>query len=115
MEHSAFDLLKEEMKDEEIPVKVNAIHRLKTVILSIGPEQSVSLLIPYIETLIKDADDEFHFAIAEELGKCFDLINDKTAFLPLLESLAIHNETVVREYASDSLATICESLSEADV
>jgi len=32
----AFDLLKEEMNTDEIHLKVNAIHRLKTVINSIG-------------------------------------------------------------------------------
>jgi hypothetical protein len=33
---SALDLLKEEMETEEIHLKVNVIHRLKTVILSYG-------------------------------------------------------------------------------
>jgi len=33
---NALGLLKEEMNTEEIHLKVNAIHRLKTVILSIG-------------------------------------------------------------------------------
>ena len=38
--------------------------------------------------LINSEDDEVLFAIAEELGKVFVLINDKTVFLPLLEDLA---------------------------
>ena len=38
---NALALLKEEMQTEEIHLKVNAIHRLKTVILSIGPEATV--------------------------------------------------------------------------
>ena len=33
---NALGLLKEEMSTEEIHLKVNAIHRLKTVILTIG-------------------------------------------------------------------------------
>jgi serine/threonine-protein phosphatase 2A regulatory subunit A len=96
-EESGLTLLKLEMNNEEIQVKVNAVHRLKTVILSIGPEDSVAQLIPFIDTLIKDEDDEVLFAIAEELGKCFNLINDKTVFLPCLEALAKKDETVVRE------------------
>ena len=88
MDDNGLTLLKMEMLNEEIHVKVNAIHRMKTVILSIGPEDTVSQLIPYIETLTKDEDDEVLFAIAEELGKCFSLVNDKTVFLPVLESLA---------------------------
>ena len=36
MEENGLTLLKMEMSNEEIHVKVNAIHRLKTVIVSIG-------------------------------------------------------------------------------
>jgi serine/threonine-protein phosphatase 2A regulatory subunit A len=88
MEENGITLLKAEMTNEEIHVKVNAIHRLKTVILSIGQDDTISQLIPYIKELINSEDDEVLFAIAEELGKVFLLINDKTVFLPLLEDLA---------------------------
>jgi len=50
-----------------------------------------------LEELIKGEDDEVLFAIAEELGSIYPLINDKTVFLPNLEALAKHDETVVRE------------------
>jgi serine/threonine-protein phosphatase 2A regulatory subunit A len=54
-------------------------------------------LIPYIDDLIQKEDDEVLFAVAEELGNTFKLLPDKTIFLSLLESLAKHDETVVRE------------------
>lgn len=48
---SALDLLKEEMENtEEIHLKVNVIHRLKTVILSIGTDETMKKLYPYIES-----------------------------------------------------------------
>ncbi len=75
----ALALLKEEMETEEVHLKVNAIHRLKTVILCIGIEDTIKKLIPYLESmniitfnftgLIEKEDDEVLFAIAEELGK----------------------------------------------
>jgi hypothetical protein len=46
---NALDLLKEEMETEEIHLKVNVIHRTKTVILSIGVEDTIKRLIPYFE------------------------------------------------------------------
>lgn len=49
-EINAFELLKEEMQTDEIHLRVNAIHRLKTVILSIGQSLTVSDLIPYLES-----------------------------------------------------------------
>lgn len=48
----AFALLKEEMETEEVYLKVNAIHRLKTVILCIGVEDSVKKLLPYLESIL---------------------------------------------------------------
>jgi serine/threonine-protein phosphatase 2A regulatory subunit A len=76
----ALALLKEEMETEEVHLKVNAIHRMKTVILCIGIDETIKKLIPYIESkhfkefelslgLIEKEDDEVLFAIAEELGK----------------------------------------------
>lgn len=47
----ALALLKEEMETEEVHLKVNAIHRLKTVILCIGVEDSVKKLLPYLESI----------------------------------------------------------------
>lgn len=49
-EINAFELLKEELTTDEIHLRVNAIHRLKTVILSIGQAATVSDLIPYLES-----------------------------------------------------------------
>lgn len=48
-EINALELLKEEMTTDEINLKVNAVHRLKTVVLSIGPDDVSKLLIPYLE------------------------------------------------------------------
>lgn len=48
MEENGLALLKQEMDNEEIHIKVNAIHRMKTVILSIGEAETVSTLIPYL-------------------------------------------------------------------
>ena len=49
---SALDLLKEEMETEEVNLKVNVIHRLKTVILSIGVEDTIKKLYPYLESTL---------------------------------------------------------------
>lgn len=48
-DENGLNLLKQEMTNEEIHIKVNAIHRFKTVILSIGEADTISQLIPYIE------------------------------------------------------------------
>ena len=114
-EFSALDLLQEEMRTDEVHLKVNAIHRLKTVIICIGVDDASSKLTEYVEGLIKIEDDEVLFAIAEELGKCWELIPEKTLFLPLLEKLCNADETVVREQAYQSMSAISGSLSDSEV
>ena len=115
MEEDGLMLLKQEMSCEEIHVKVNAIHRLKTVILSLGQEETIAKLIPYLSSLISQEDDEVLFAIAEELSLVFDQLTDKTTFLPLLETLCTHDETVVRDQASKSLTIISKHLGDAEM
>ena len=138
---NALELLKEELETEEIHLKVNAIHRLKTVILLHGVDETIKKVIPYLESdiisiylwfvlgLIEKEDDEVLFAIAEELGKVWytttlhhiltcnyrELIPDKTVLLPLLETLAKVDETVVREQAAKSLTTISKALTDTEI
>ena len=35
-------LLKEEMENEEVHLKVNVIHRMSTVMMAIGPDKTIS-------------------------------------------------------------------------
>lgn len=58
-------------------------------------------------------DDEVLFAISEELGNCWQLLSDKTLFIPLLEKLARSDETVVREQSARSLISICAALDDS--
>lgn len=44
------DFLKEELDNDEIYVRVNAIHRLKTVAILIGTEGIKSQLLPFIDS-----------------------------------------------------------------
>lgn len=48
----AMGLLKEEMATDDIPSKVNAIHRLMTIILSLGLPQTYEKLIPFLDSTL---------------------------------------------------------------
>jgi len=43
------DLLKEEMENDEIAVRVNAIHRIKIICTLIGQDGIKNQLLPYID------------------------------------------------------------------
>ena len=47
-----FALLKEEMENDEIAVRVNAIHRLRTLVTVAGVDSFKSQILPYLEGLL---------------------------------------------------------------
>lgn len=46
------ELLREELDADEIHLKVNAIHRMKTVLLSLSQDEIKNDLFPYLQNLI---------------------------------------------------------------
>ncbi|KAL4433336.1 hypothetical protein ABPG74_017440 [Tetrahymena malaccensis] len=115
-EINAFDLLREEMESDETHLRVNAIHRLKIVATLMGSEQIKTVLLPYIDHLIKKEEDEVLFAIAEEIECLATLLpGNQTVLLPNLEQLASSEETVVREMAVKSLISIANLLGEYEI
>lgn len=115
-EVNPIELLREEMEADEVHLKVNAIHRMKTIMLSISKEEIKTELFPYINQLTDVECDEVLFAIAEELGKddIFGL-SEVNNLIETLEKLAKSDETVVREQAALSLRNICINMNDSSV
>ncbi|OMJ90390.1 hypothetical protein SteCoe_7309 [Stentor coeruleus] len=115
MDSSALDLLKEEMNNEETYIKVNSIHRLKTIATVIGPDAVKQQLMPYLTTLIHE-DEEVLFALAESLGSIYSFVQSSpNSLLNLLETLAGLDETVVRDQSVKTLNDISKTLSDNDM
>ena len=56
------ELLKEEMLTEEVYLKVNAIHRLKIVVMVLGPQETQAQLLPYLESKHAHFCSKQHFS-----------------------------------------------------
>jgi len=111
-----FGLLKEEMDNDEVAIRVNAIHRLRTIVTVVGPDFFKTQILPYLEGLVRKEDDEVLFAIAEELGKISTLLSGNLLpLLPSLETLASVEETVVRDRAVISLTGISELMTDTEI
>ncbi|CAK61709.1 unnamed protein product (macronuclear) [Paramecium tetraurelia] len=116
MSENPFEVLKEDMENEEVYLKVNAMHRVRVVATLLGSDKIKSQLIPYFETLLKKEDDEVLFALAEELGTIAQIIpNQSSCLLALLEQLAGFDETVVREQAVRSITIVCGFLGDNEI
>lgn len=96
-------ILMDELKSEDTQLRLNAIHRLSTIALALGPERAREDLLHFLQDNLDD-EDEVLFALAEEMGKNFEHYiggpDHSHLLLPLLETLAGTEETLVRDKVS---------------
>ncbi|KAH8104864.1 hypothetical protein DFH11DRAFT_113404 [Phellopilus nigrolimitatus] len=64
-------ILMDELRSEDVQLRLNAIHRVSSNFLAFGPDRTREELIPFLRDLVDD-EDEVLLALAEKLGKNFD-------------------------------------------
>lgn len=74
MAENPMEVFKEDMENEEVSLRVNAMHRVRIVATLLGTERIKTQLLFYFESLLKKEDDEVLFAMAEELGHIAQII-----------------------------------------
>ncbi|XP_019624261.1 PREDICTED: serine/threonine-protein phosphatase 2A 65 kDa regulatory subunit A alpha isoform-like isoform X3 [Branchiostoma belcheri] len=110
-------VLIDELRNEDVQLRLNSIKKLSTIALALGVERTRSELIPFLTDTIYD-EDEVLLALAEQLGNFTPLVGGQEhvhCLLPPLESLATVEETVVRDKAVESLRKIAADHSTADL
>lgn len=103
-------VLIDELRNDDIQLRLNSIKKLSTIALALGTERTRSELIPFLTDTVYD-EDEVLLALAEQLGQFTPLVGGPeyvNCLLPPLESLATLEETVVRDKAVDSLRNIAQ-------
>ncbi|MCJ1412671.1 Polyamine N-acetyltransferase 1 [Ptychographa xylographoides] len=110
-------VLIDELKHDDVLLRLNAIHRLSTIALALGAERTRDELIPFLDESVED-EDEVLTALSEELGNFVEYVGGPEyghVLLSPLENLAAIEEPLVREKAVESLNKICGELSQAQV
>ncbi|EFX04507.1 protein phosphatase 2a 65kd regulatory sububit [Grosmannia clavigera kw1407] len=110
-------VLIDELKHDDVLLRLNAIHRLSTIALALGAERTRDELIPFLDESVED-EDEVLVALSEELGNFIEYVGGSQwghVLLSPLENLAAIEEPVVRDKAVESLNKICEQLSAKQV
>ncbi|KAK1827246.1 armadillo-type protein [Podospora conica] len=110
-------VLIDELKHDDVILRLNAIHRLSTIALALGPERTRVELIPFLDESVED-EDEVLVALSEELGTFIEYVGGPAwghVLLSPLENLAAIEEPVVRDKAVESLNKICAELSSQQV
>ncbi|KAJ3197504.1 hypothetical protein HK101_003202 [Irineochytrium annulatum] len=130
-------VLIDELKHDDVALRLNAIRRLSIIALALGPDRTRDELIPFLDESIDD-EDEVLLVLAEELGNFVEYVGGPTyghILLVPLETLAAVEETTVRDksffdggtrvdgiikifvhpQAVESIAKIAQSLSQSQV
>ncbi|KAH8258979.1 hypothetical protein KR038_000981 [Drosophila bunnanda] len=110
-------VLIDELKNEDVQLRLNSIKKLSTIALALGEERTRSELIPFLTETIYD-EDEVLLALADQLGNFTSLVGGPEFamyLIPPLESLATVEETVVRDKAVESLRTVAAEHSAQDL
>jgi len=110
-------VLIDELRNDDVQLRLNSIKKLSTIALALGVERTRSELIPFLTDTIYD-EDEVLLALAEQLGSFTPLVGGPEfvhCLLPPLESLATVEETVVRDKAVESLRNISQQHSPPDL
>lgn len=95
-------LLMDELKSEDVVLRLSSIRRLSTIALALGPQRTREELIPFLQDQLDD-EDEVLLVLAEELGGFAEYVGGKehaACVLGPLENLAAVEETLVRDKVS---------------
>jgi hypothetical protein len=90
----------DELRSEDVQLRLNAIHSLPTIALALGADRARDELMSFLQDSVDD-EDEVLLALAEELGKSFEeYVGGKEyahVLLGPLENLSAVEETLVRD------------------
>ncbi|RSH80586.1 uncharacterized protein EHS24_009168 [Apiotrichum porosum] len=106
-------LLMDELKSDDVVLRLSSIRRLSTIALALGPARTRDELLPFLQDQLDD-EDEVLLVLAEELGSFTEYVGGKQfawTILGPLENLAAVEETLVRDKAAESISSISTALS----
>lgn len=90
----------DELRSEDVQLRLNAIHSIPTIALALGPDRARDELVPFLQDSVDD-EDEVLLALAEELGRNFEEYiggpHYAHVLLGPLENLSAVEETLVRD------------------
>lgn len=101
-------VLLDELKTENVQLRMYATRRLKTIAAALGPERTRCELLPFLMETIDD-EDEVLLVLSDELGDFVSAVggvDHAAALLEPLESLCMVEETCVRDRAVEALRRI---------
>lgn len=102
-------LLMDELKHDDVSNRVEAMQKLDTIAIALGPQRTLNELLPFLNDVAQDDEEEVFAVLANKLGDFVPLIGGRENCEPLIQILLIlasMEEPIVRDKAIDSLNNI---------
>jgi serine/threonine-protein phosphatase 2A regulatory subunit A len=106
-------LLMDELKHDDVSNRVEAMQKLDTIAIALGPERTVNELLPFLNDVAQDDEEEVFAVLALKLGDFVPLIGGHDQAKPLIQILTIlasMEEPIVRDKAIASLNNVALQL-----
>ncbi|KAK6459709.1 armadillo-type protein [Scheffersomyces xylosifermentans] len=111
-------LLMDELKHDDVSNRVEAMQKLDNIAIALGPERTLKELLPFLNDVAQDDEEEVFAVLASKLGDFIPLIGGHEHCEPLIQILTIlasMEEPIVRDKAIDSLNKIAEDLTKEEI
>lgn len=102
-------LLMDELKHDDVSNRVLAMEKVDTIAMALGPERTINELLPFLNDVAQDDEEEVFAVLATKLGDFIPLVGGHQNCEPLIQillHLAPIEEPIVRDKAIDSLNKI---------
>lgn len=111
-------LLMDELKHDDVSNRVEAMQKLDTIAIALGPERTRKELLPFLNDVAQDDEEEVFTVLASKLGDFIPLIGGHEYNEPLISILTIlasMEEPLVRDRAIESLNKISLDLTNEEL
>ena len=110
-------LLIDELKHDDVANRVAAMQKLDAIAIALGPERALQELVPFLNDVVQDDEEEVFAVMAEKLGSFVPLVGGHAHSEPVvrvLALLALMEEPIVRDNAVESLNHISTELTDEE-
>ncbi|SGZ56914.1 CIC11C00000004357 [Sungouiella intermedia] len=111
-------LLMDELKHDDVSNRIEAMQKLDAIAIALGPERTLHELLPFLNDVAQDDEEEVFAVMADKLGSFVPLVGGHQNCEPLIQVLAVlaaMEEPIVRDNAVESLNKVSEDLTDDEL
>lgn len=111
-------LLMDELKHDDVANRVQAMRKVDTIAMALGPERTVNELLPFLHDVAQDDEEEVFAELGTKLGSFVPLVGGHQHCEPVIQILLIlvsMEEPIVRDKAIVSLNLIADELNDEEL